>query len=73
MQKGRAEFNRIVSVRHQNMQKLVLLSVILATFAIPGVLLNKPKAHEYATVLKYFGAFVGIYVVLVLVVYPRLF
>lgn len=56
------------------MQKLILLSVILATFIIPAVLVRKPEVgNVYASVLARFIVVVAVYVVLLLVVYPRLF
>jgi hypothetical protein len=54
------------------MQKLVLLSVILATFIVPARLVRRTDIHEYWTVLARFIAIVAAYVALLLVVYPRL-
>lgn len=55
------------------MQKLLLLSLILATFVIPAMLARRTDIHEYGTALARFAAFVAVYIVLLLVVYPRLF
>jgi hypothetical protein len=55
------------------MQKLILLSVILATFIVPGFLSRRTNGGEYWAVLKFMGPFVAVYVFLLLVVYPRLF
>jgi len=55
------------------MQKLILLSVILATFGIPAALLRRPNAARgFRSVLLSFAAFTLVYVLLVLFVYPRL-
>lgn len=54
-------------------QKLILMSVIMATFAIPAVLARRPGGREYGAVLARFSAFVAVYIGLLLFVYPRLF
>lgn len=55
------------------MQKLLLLSVILATFIIPARLARQADGREYGAVLVRFAPFVALYVFLLLVIYPRLF
>ena len=55
------------------MQKLLLLSVILVTFVIPAMLMRRTELEEYRSVFVRFAPFVALYVVLLLVVYPRLF
>jgi len=55
------------------MQKLILLSVMVTTFAIPALLLRRENANEYRLVLAPVSLFVAVYVVLLLFVYPRLF
>jgi hypothetical protein len=56
------------------MEKLVLNSVLIATFAIPALLLRRTDNgdRDYALVLKPVAWFVAFYVVLLLFVYPRL-
>lgn len=56
------------------MAKLVLTSVLIATFAIPALVLRSTDGgdRDYAAVLKPFAWFVAIYVVLLIYVYPRL-
>ena len=56
------------------MAKLVLTSVLVATFVIPAVLARRtePRDRDYALVLKSVAWFVAVYVVLLLFVYPRL-
>jgi hypothetical protein len=54
-------------------QKLLLMSVILATFAIPAMLARRPGNRDYRNVLARFAPFVAVYVFLLLFVYPRLF
>ena len=49
------------------------MSVLLATFAIPAVVARRPVHAAYGRVLGQFFAFVGVYVFLLLFVYPRLF
>ena len=55
------------------MQKLILLSVIIASFAIPASIARRSGARDYWQVLARLSVFVGIYVALLLFVYPRLF
>ena len=54
------------------MKPLVLLSVIIATFAVPVVLMRRPGRPSYAATLKAFTFFIAFYVFLLLFVYPRL-
>ena len=54
------------------MQKLLLLSVMIATFAVPAVLARRGE-RRYSKVLGMFTAIVAIYMALLLFVYPRLF
>lgn len=56
-----------------DVQQLILLSVILATFVIPVVLVRTRAACNYLAVVKPMVVFVAVYVFLLLVVYPRLF
>ena len=55
------------------MQKLILLSVILATVVIPASIARRDGPHAYGPVLASFSMYVAVYVVLLLFVYPRLF
>lgn len=55
------------------MQKLLLISVLIATIAVPALMARKGAPVAYVPVLKQFLVVVGIYVFLLLVVYPRLF
>ena len=55
------------------MQKLILVSVLLATFILPAKLGRRDTGGEYAAVLQPFLAFAAVYVLLLLFVYPRLF
>lgn len=55
------------------MQKLILLSVILTTFVIPAALARRSHGGDYRAVITRFSAFVAVYIVLLLFVYPRLF
>jgi hypothetical protein len=56
------------------MAKLVLTSVLVATFVIPAMLARRtePGDRDYVLVLKPVAWFVAVYVVLLLFVYPRL-
>ena len=55
------------------MQKLVLMSVLLATFAIPIRARRMPcVTAQFISVTRAFLGFVGLYVFLLLYVYPRL-
>ncbi len=55
------------------MQKLVLMSVLLATFFIPAFARRRGHARDaFPRVVRAFFAFVGVYVFLLLYVYPRL-
>ncbi len=55
------------------MQKLLLMSVLLATFVIPAVARRRGPARDaFPRVVRAFFAFVGAYVLLLLYVYPRL-
>jgi len=56
-----------------SMQKLILVSVLLATFILPAKLGRRETGGEYAAVLQPFLAFAAVYVLLLLFVYPRLF
>jgi hypothetical protein len=54
-------------------QKLLLLSVIIATFAIPLLLERRTGGRtSFAAVLGTFVVFVGLYVMGLIYVYPRL-
>ncbi len=54
------------------MQKLILTSLLIATFAIPTVLHRKSRASDgYRSMVPPFAAFVAVYVLLLLYVYPR--
>lgn len=55
------------------MQKLVLMSIVLATFIWPVVLIRGTRDVGFGGVLARFVAAVGVYVLLLLFVYPRLF
>ncbi len=54
------------------MQKLILMSVMIATFVAPAVLARRGQTG-YGSLFGLFAALVAIYVVLLLFVYPRLF
>jgi hypothetical protein len=55
------------------MQKLLLLSVVIATFAIPAWLERRTGGNTpFGTLLKAFLAFVAAYTIGLLYVYPRL-
>jgi hypothetical protein len=54
-------------------QKLLLTSVLLATFAIPAWIRRRGDAGDaFGAVLQRLIAFVAVYVLLLLYVYPRL-
>ena len=55
------------------MQKLILMSVMLATFLIPAAIARRDGSREFGSVLAGFSVYVAVYVVLLLFVYPRLF
>ena len=55
------------------MQSLILMSVLIATFAIPAAVARRPGHAAYGRVLGLCFAFTGVYVFLLLFVYPRLF
>lgn len=55
------------------MQKLILISVLVATFALPAALARRATGGEYGAVCRPFSVFTAIYVALLLFVYPRLF
>ena len=59
------------------MQQLILNSVLIATFAIPAFVLRRDPPSggrgDYQRVLSAVLVFAGIYVPLLLFVYPRLF
>ena len=61
------------AVEASQMQKLILLSVILVTFGIPVSLARGSGSNEYTSVLARFSVFVAVYIALLLFVYPRLF
>lgn len=55
------------------MQKLILTSLIIATFAIPARLRDNRKASDgFHAIVPPFTGFVAVYVFLLLYVYPRL-
>jgi hypothetical protein len=56
-----------------SMQKLILISVLLATFMLPAALVRRTKGAGYRDMLVPFSVFTAVYVVLLLFVYPRLF
>jgi hypothetical protein len=54
-------------------QKLVLMSVLIATFALPSVLHQRKRTVDgFRAMVPPFTAFVALYVFLLLYVYPRL-
>ncbi len=58
------------------MQQLILNSVLIAAFAIPAMVLRDSGDDgnaDYARVLRRVVIFAGVYVPLLLFVYPRLF
>jgi hypothetical protein len=61
-----------IAARHP-MQQAILTSVMLATFAIPVLIARRREGGSYGAVLVATLAFVAVYVVLLIVVYPRLF
>lgn len=54
-------------------QKLVLASILIATFVVPGSLAGSAGSAQYRAVLTRMGACIAVYVFLLLFVYPRLF
>ncbi|MCX5762514.1 MAG: hypothetical protein NTW72_13610 [Gemmatimonadetes bacterium] len=55
------------------MQKLVLTSLIIATFVIPARLRDRQNANDgFRAVVPPITGFVAVYVLLLLYVYPRL-
>lgn len=55
------------------MQKLLLMSVLIATFAIPIRLGRRyPHGVGYLTLVRPFGAFCVVWTVALLYIYPRL-
>lgn len=55
------------------MQKLILISVLLVTFVLPAIFMRRTNDSGYGVVLAPFSLFTAVYVVLLLLVYPRLF
>jgi len=56
------------------MQMLLLLSVIIATFAVPAVLERRTGGKtEFGTLLRTFLVFMAFYTVALIYLYPRLF
>lgn len=55
------------------MQALILMSVLIATFAIPVLAVRRSSRSIFERVVGAFFAFTGVYVFLVVFVYPRLF
>ncbi len=53
------------------MQKLLLMSVLIATFVVPAVLVRRNET-SYSRMLGWFAGFLAVYVFLLLYVYPRL-
>jgi hypothetical protein len=53
------------------LQKLVLMSVLIATFAVPAAV-RRESEHLYRRALGPFAVFTAVYVLLLLFVYPRL-
>ena len=53
------------------MQKLVLMSVLIATFAMPAAM-RRESQRLYPRTLGWFAVFTAVYVLLLLFVYPRL-
>lgn len=55
------------------MQKLLLMSVLIATFVIPSRLATRyPHGVGYRTLVRPFLAFCAFYAVALLYIYPRL-
>jgi len=54
------------------MKQFVLISVMLATFAVPAAVRRAMDAPGYPDLLKRFVICTAIYVLLMLYVYPRL-
>lgn len=55
------------------MQKLILTSLLIATFAIPAALRGNQRATDgFRAIVPPITGFVAIYVILLLYVYPRL-
>ena len=54
------------------MQKLLLLSVMITTFALPVSIARRRVPHEYEATLAHFAVFAAVYVFLLLFLYPRL-
>lgn len=55
------------------MQKLVLTSLLIATFAIPAALRTNRRANDgFKAIVPPVTGFVALYVFLLLYVYPRL-
>lgn len=55
------------------MQKLVLASILIATFVVPSSLAGSAGGAQYRAVLTRMGACIAVYVFLLLFLYPRLF
>lgn len=55
------------------MQALILMSVLIATFAIPVLAVRRSDRSIFGRVVGASFAFTGVYVFLVVFVYPRLF
>jgi len=55
------------------MQKLLLMSIVLATFVWPALLARRANPPGFGGVLARFTGAVAVYVVLLRYVYPRLF
>lgn len=56
------------------MQKLLLISILIATIAIPARLeYRSPGKAEFRSVLSRFALFTAVYVASLLFVYPHLF
>jgi hypothetical protein len=55
------------------MQKLLLMSVLIATFVIPSRLANRsPAGTSYGTLVRPFLTFCAFYALALLYIYPRL-
>ena len=54
------------------LQKIVLMSILVATFAIPAWLHRTGRAWSLQSVFQVFAAFTAMYVFALLYIYPRL-
>jgi hypothetical protein len=54
------------------LQKALLVSILVATFAIPALLHREGRPWSWRSVLSVFAAFTAVYVFALLFIYPRL-